>query len=189
VKLRRRLLLVELSAERERIMREDPELVRDLVNARAHTIPGSLELEDWIELQRAFFDYQWLSGSDDPRAEGLTPRSGLGLYEDRNVDSARIVPADRSRAIAEWVLALPEDWLERVRQAPESPAARGFPQSLGASEADDGEPVVEGTTGSDPAKRYDTRKLNEALERLRGFYREILRSGRAVLAVRFRGSA
>ncbi len=186
VKKRRRLLLVALSAERERILREDPELVRDLVNARTHTIPGSLELDDWVELQRALFDYQWLSGADDPRAEALTPRSGLGLYEDRNIDSARVVPADRCRAVAEWVAALPDDCIERARDAPFSPASRGFPQSLGASEADDDEPLAEGTTVFDEVKRYDARKLTAALEPLRAFYAEILRSRRGVLAVRFR---
>lgn len=188
MKKRRRLLLVALSAERERLLREDPQLVRDLVNARAQAIPGALELEDWIALQRALFDYQWLSGSDDPRAEALTPRSGLGLYEDRLIDSARIVPADRSRAVAEWVTALPADCIERARQAPPSPASRGFPESLGSSEADDHEPLVEGTTVLDDVKREDPRKLAEALERLRAFYADILRTGRGVLAVRFRGA-
>jgi hypothetical protein len=185
VKQRRRLLLVALSVERERLLREDPELVRDLVTARAHTIPGSLELDDWIELQRALFDYQWLSGAEDPRAEALTPRSGLGLYEDRNIDSARIVPAERCRAVAEWLRGLPADCIERARDAAWSPASRGFPQSLGASAADDDEPLVEGTTVFDDVKRYDARKLTAALEQLRTFYAEMLRSGRGVLAVRF----
>jgi len=187
VNKRRRLLLVALSAERERLLREDPDLVRDLVNARAQSIPGSLEIEDWIELQRALFDYQWLSGTDDPRAEALTPRNGMSLYADRNVDSARIVPADRCRVIGQWVTALPEDCIDRAREAPWSPASRAFPQSLGVSEADDHEPIVEGTTVFDHGKRFDARKLTDALTQLRGFYREILRSGRAVLAIRFRG--
>lgn len=188
MKKQRRLLLVALSAERERLLREDPELVRDLVQARAQgKIPGSLELDErFVDLQRALFDYQWLAGTDDPRAEALTPRTGVGLYADRNVDSARIVDAASCRVIAEWVAELPEDFLERARAAPRSPASRGFPQSLGASEADDHEPLVEGTTVFSDAKRYDVQKLGEPLAQVRAFYAEILRSGRGVLAVRFR---
>jgi len=169
----------------------DPELVRDLVRARANDlIPGSLELgEQWVELQKALFDFSWLSGFDDARSEALTPRSGMSLYEDRVVDSARVVSAERCRAVAEWLAGLPRDCIDRARRAPtQSPASRGFPESLGASEADDAEPLREGTTRFPKKDRYgyDSRALELELERVRAFYAELLRTNRALLAIRFR---
>lgn len=188
MKKRRHLLLVALSTERERILRADPELVRDLVGARTKTpIPGSLEVDErWIDLQRALFDFQGISGTDDARAEALTPRSGLDLYADRDIDSARVVSAERARSIGDWVKALPPDCIERAQRAPRSPAAREFPQSLGTSEADDQEPLVEGTTTFRESAPYDVARLSATLAQVRAFYAEVLRSERGVLAIRFR---
>jgi len=185
----RRLLLVALSPARHALLLETPELVRDLVRARRSApIPGSLELDEhWIELQMALFDFNWLSKVDDVRAEALTPRSGLSVAEDRSIDCARVIAADTARLIGEWVTTLPQDCIERARRAPApSPASRGFPESLGSSEADDHEALREGTTVSRRESRYDARELNQELERVRAFYAEILRTRYAVLSIRFR---
>jgi len=168
---------------------EEPELVRDLLRGRAQApIPGSLELdEQWIELQRTLFDFLWLSGADDARAEALTPRSGSSVYQDRSVESARIVAVEKSRATAEWVTTLPPDCVERARRAPaRSPAARAFPESLGASEFDDREPLRGGTVVVRRKTHYEDRELTRTLERVRAFYADILSTRRAVLAIRFR---
>ena len=186
---KKRLLLVALSPARERLVREEPTLVRDLLVERAKApIPASLELDDqWVELQRALFDFLWLSGVDDARAEALTPRRGLSVYEDRSVDSSRIVPLEQCVATAEWVLALPPDCVERARRSRSpSPASRIFPESLGTSEADDHERVREGTTVFAKKNHYDDRTLTLTLERVRAFYADIQRTNRAVLAIRFR---
>ena len=81
-KPRRRGLLVELSSNRERLLRADPELVRRLVSAvaeRDRVVPDSIEV-DGGGLGRAL--------------------SGLPLYEDERVESARLLPVERVRAIA-----------------------------------------------------------------------------------------
>ena len=185
----RRLLLVALSPARQALVLETPELVSDLLRARLSSpIPGSLELdEQWIELQMALFDFNWLTKVDDVRAEALTPRSGLSLIENRAIECARIVPAATSRLVAEWVTTLPQDCIERARRAAApSPASRFFPESLGACEADDDEELHEGTTVFQREPRYDARELNLELERVRVFYAEILHTRHAVLSIRFR---
>jgi len=148
-KLVKRLLLVALSPARERLLLEDPELVRGLIeNLGTTPIPNSIEFDDcWIELQRILFDCLWVSGADDARAEALTPRTGLSLFEDRTIDSARLVRADQARAIAAWVAALQPDAIARARQHGPSPASKNFPDSLGPSEADDHEPLRTGREG------------------------------------------
>jgi hypothetical protein len=181
--------LVALSPARHALLLETPELVRDLLRARVSSvIPGSIELdEQWIELQAALFDFNWLSKLDDVRAEALTPRSGPSLIEDRHVDCARIASADTSRLIAEWVTTLPQDCIERARRVPApSPASLGFPESLGSTVADAHDQMREGTTVFRPELRYDARELSLELERVRAFYAEILRTRYAVLSIRFR---
>lgn len=181
--------MIALSPARHALLLETPELVRDLLKARASSaIPGSLELDErWVELQQALFDFNWLSHIDDARAEALTPRTGLSLLEDRNIDCARIVEADASQIIAGWVVALPNDCIERARRAPEpSPASRGFPENLGSTPADDHEKIREGSALFRQASRHDARELGLELERVRAFYAEILRTRYAVLSIRFR---
>jgi len=186
-KLVKRLLLVALSPARERMVLEEPELVRSLIeNLGTTPIPSSIELDDcWIELQRILFDWLWVSGADDARAEALTPRAGLSLFEDRTVDSARLVRAEQARAIAEWVAALPPDVIARARGHGPSPASRNFPDSLGPAEADDHEPLRTGSSRRAPPRHSD-QQLDAELSRLRSFYAPLLGSGQALLSIRFR---
>jgi hypothetical protein len=181
----KRLLLVALSPEREAMVLEHPELVHELLAARATTsIPGLLELDEvWIELQRLLFDCLWLERGDDERADALAPRSGLTLLEDESVDAARLMRADRARATAEWLLTLSPEVIERARSAPPSPASRRFPESLGAAPADDHEPI-RGPASSAPSNVKPA--LGEHLKPLSAFYAEVQRAGHAVLSVRFR---
>jgi hypothetical protein len=190
-KLVKRLLLVALSPARERMVLEEPELVRELIEGRRTTpIPGSIEFDDcWIELQKVLFDCLWLSGIDDARCEALTPRAGLSLFEDRTIDSARLVRAERARVIAEWVLELPLDALARARRNGPSPASRSFPESLGSAEADDDEPLRTGSSRVAKKPPHSDQKLEAELQRLRGFYADLLSKGQAVLSIRFREEA
>jgi len=182
----RRLLLVALSSEREALLVEDPELVPELVsNRNTVPIPASIEFDEcWIELQRLILDCLWLEQSDDARADALAPRSGLLLYEDENIDSARLVRADRACSTAAWLATLTPESIERARREPPSSASRGFPESLGAAPADDREPIRKAHR---PApQKVRTPALDRELRRLLVFYEEVLNAGRAVLAIRFR---
>lgn len=167
-KKERRLILISLSPAREKILLEDPELVSEIVSERHTTpIPGSLEFDGrWIALQRALFDFLWQYGADDERAEALAPRSGPSIYDDGDIDAARLVPSERARAIAQWVTELPEDMLGRVaRKGTPSPASRSFPEA---------------------ARPTDLATLAPELARLQTFYAELLRTRHAVLSIRFR---
>jgi hypothetical protein len=184
----KRLMLIALSPARRQMLLGEPDLVRDIVRDRATTtVPGSVEFDDrWIELQAALFDYAWAAGVEDVRAEALAPRTGLALYEDKVIDSARLVAAERAGAIAEWVATLPSDLVARVRERKSpSPASRNFPESLGSSEADDDEPLRPGPSRPSVRSRYVARDLDPELARLVAFYAE-LPSGHGVLAIRFR---
>jgi hypothetical protein len=183
---RKRLFLVALSPERERMLLESPELVRELIASRApEAIPGSLEFDEiWIELQRLIFDCSWLDQRDDERADALAPRSGLSFLEDESIDAARLVRADRARSTAEWLSTLTPEIVDRARKAPPSPASLRFPESLGATQADDHEPLRK----NDRRKRAKAAspELERELSRLSAFYEDVRRTGRSVLSVRFR---
>lgn len=171
----RRLLLIALSPARERMLLSDPELVNELVEARQTTaIPGALEFDErWIDLQRALFDFLWEYGADDERAEALAPRKGKSLYDDEVVDVARLVPAEQAGRIARWVNELPPDMLARAeRRASPSPGSKSLPQKVAA------EGILK--------RSSSLAALAPELERLKAFYAELLKTGRAVLSIQFR---
>jgi len=180
----RRCLLVSLSKNREKALLDRPKLVRSLVEtavAGSPPIPGSLQVgEIWIPLQRMLFDLASGMGMDAADAEALTPRHGLSLYEDLVVESARVVRADRVRALAAWLASLPPGAAVRARKTP-SEVASAFPASLGVSEADDRLPPTRA-----PKTRASSRELDDELEGVARFYAEAAASGRSVLAVRYR---
>ena len=192
IKRRRRareanVLLVALSPQREQRLLASPGLVAQLVATRkTRAIPGSLEVGSrWGELQKALFDYLWMSGLDDPRADAVTPRAAIGmpLYEDNTVLSAKLLRVEQARAIAAWVAELPDDALSRVHEAGnESPAARGFPANLGTTVADDEPPPRR----PQRQPKHETGDVARSLAELRGFYREVLAEKKAVLSIRFR---
>jgi hypothetical protein len=188
-KRQRRLILIALSPARQKILLDDPEIVIEILSERRATpIPGSLEFDErWIELQKALFDFLWQYGADDERAEALTPRTGRSLCEDSAIDSARLVPADRARSIAQWVTELPSDLLARVGKlgAP-SPASRNFPESLGASDGGGAAPQRSRNGRTRALPRTDLSALGPDLARLQAFYAEVLRTQHAVLSIRFR---
>ena len=181
-----RLLLVALSPAREALLLESPELVRELISSRASvSIPGLIEFDEiWIDLQRLLLDCLWLERSDDCRADALAPRSGLTFLEDADVDAARLVRADAARATADWLLSLTPAVIERAQREPPSPAARRFPESLGAAAADDREPLR--AAGGQGNERVTGTPLSEPLKRLLTFYADVRRTGRSVLSIRFR---
>lgn len=182
----KRVLLVALSSEREALLMQTPELVPELVSNRTTVaIPGSMELDErWLGLQRLLLDCLWLERIDDARADALAPRDGLLLYEDDTIDAARLVRADRAHATAAWLSTVTAEVIERACKAPPSPASRRFPESLGAAPADDREPSRR--TARQSSRKTMSPALVEELRRLRAFYEDVLRHGRAVLAVRFR---
>jgi hypothetical protein len=185
-KRRKRLLLVALSPEREAMLFEHPELVRDLISSRSTvSIPGAVEFDEtWIDLQRLLLDCLWLELSDDARADALAPRSGLSFLEDETVDAARLIRADQARATAEWLATLTPERVDRATREPPGPASRRFPESLGAAPADDSEPIRR-TVRNKPAK-VSSETLNRELQKLLSFYEAVGRLGRSVLSVRFR---
>lgn len=187
----KRVLLVALSAAREDLLRREPELVRILVDARHDTaIPRSLELDGrWVELQKALFDFAEQSGVAADHAEAIAPSRGLLLYEDRAIDSARLLRKAEAQTIVQWTRSLPDDLLDVVARR-SSPSARsmGFPESLGAAMADDDEPLP---SADDPHRSLRKRTLpsagllQEPLALLRDFY-TAFPSDEGLLVIRFR---
>ncbi|MBS2026459.1 MAG: hypothetical protein JST54_01025 [Deltaproteobacteria bacterium] len=180
----RQCLLVALSKNREKSLLDRPKLVRALVEtaiAGQPPIPGSLQMgEIWIPLQRMLFDLAFDMGVDAADVEALAPRSGLPLYEDQVVESARLIRAERVGALSRWLASLPADAAARSRKTP-SAAAAAFPASLGASESDDRRP-----TKRAPKTRASPSELEAELARVQRFYAEAATPGSAVLAVRYR---
>ena len=180
----RRCLLVSLSKNREKALLDRPKLVRSLVEtviAGDPPIPGLMQVgEFWIPLQRILFDLAFGMGVDAEDAEALTPRHGIPLYEDLVVESARIVRAERVRALAAWLASLPAKAAAQARKTP-SAEASAFPASLGASEADDRQPAKRA-----PKIRASPRELDDDLRRVARFYVEAAACRSSVLAVRYR---
>lgn len=181
----KRVLLVALSPAREAMLLERPELVADLISNRAAVpIPGSIEFnESWIDLQRLLLDCLWLEGTDDGRADALAPRSGLSLYEDETIDSARLLRADQARSTATWLATVTPEVVERARLQRPSPASRSFPESLGSAPADDSDPLPETRRG---APKVNATAIDEELKRLFVFYQDVRGTGRSIVAIRFR---
>lgn len=172
-------MLVPLSETRRRMLLEHPELVRSIVDARGTERIAAFEIGPvWIALQALLFDAMWSSGGDDARAEALTPRAGLPLYEDRTIEAARLVSIERVRETAEWLAGLARDIAER--ELVPSPASTGFPASLGTSEADDHEPARAAPRKPGPVT------LGAELDRLRELYLSCAQGAQSLLAIRFR---
>jgi hypothetical protein len=184
----KRLLLIGLSRAREKLIVEDPELVPGLAltHCKGQHIPESLEVEHWVDVQRMLFDAMLLeSGSDeDRRADAVTPRGGLPLYEDESVDGAKLVGAPEVARIAEWLASLPADVVARVHALPKrSDAARRFPDSLGAAPADD---TARARVRAPESSAAASAELQHELERLLAFYGALKKHEKAVLSIRFR---
>ena len=182
------MLLVGLSAAREKILLESPEIVIDLVASSGEAkIPDSLEIEHWVELQRVLFDGMILDGGsdEDRRADAVAPRGGLLLYEDKIIDGAKLVRASDVSRMAEWLAFLPTDIVAQVRALPKrGTSAALFPKSLGAAPADDDEPVRPGGRGRPALPAVAA--VQEELGRLTAFYENLRKHGKAVLSIRFR---
>jgi hypothetical protein len=183
-----RVLLVAISAARETLLMADPALVKDIVGShRVAKIPGSLDVEHWVELQRTLFDALTIDGTSDgdPRADAVAPRGGLPLYEDKNIDGAKLVRAPEVARTAEWLASLPRDVVAQLRGLPKrSENARLFPNTLGAAPADD-----DGRLRSGTARAKDLPPavaVQEELVRLLTFYDDLRKQGRGVLSIRYR---
>jgi len=103
-------LLISLSPAREKLLLADPELVPTLLVARTRGgIPGSLELDACQPLQRALLTAAKTTGADAEAASALEPVGGMPLYDDEMIRDARLLRADRCRAIAAFLGSLPSD--------------------------------------------------------------------------------
>jgi hypothetical protein len=181
-----KVLLIPISATRKKMLIAHPEVVKALVKKHvAEGMADGLEIEDWVELQRALFDAVMIGGgsAEDLRADAVAPRGGLPLYEDKSIDSAKLLSATRVAATAHWLASLPESILATVRTLPQrSPVALAFPESLGTVPADDGH-----RAGSKRARRLSTSiPMQVVLDRLIEFYHELERHERGVLCIRYR---
>jgi hypothetical protein len=178
-------LLIGLSEKRTEMLMAEPSLVGDIVAANLEqSIPGSLEIANWIELQRTLFDAMVVLGESDSdrRADAVAPRGGLPLYDDKTIDAAKLLRAPEIARTAVWLAALPPEIVARVRALPQrSATSRTFPASLGAAPADDDE--IGRAEGSVSAS-----EIERDLARLTGFYRDLERGAKGLLAIRFRAS-
>jgi hypothetical protein len=183
-----RVVLVAISAAREKLLMADPALVKELVASHLDTsIPGSLDIEHWVELQRTLFDAMTLGGGTDrdPRGDAVAPRGGLPLYEDRTIDGAKLVRASEVAAISAWLVSLPDDVVARVRAlSRRSESAMRFPGMLGAAPADDHAPLRSGPSRAKTLPPAGA--VQDELRSLLAFYGELRREGKAVLAIRYR---
>jgi hypothetical protein len=183
-----KVLLIPISPKREALLMAHPDIVEGLVEKHlAEGMAGSLEIDDWIELQRTLFDAMMIEGSaaDDLRADAVFPRRGLPLYEDKIVDAAKLISADRVAATADWLASLPESTVSAVRALTKrSPTALGFPDSLGPVPADDDAPPNGTRLQSKPRPRDAA--MQALFARLVSFYGELGRQSQAVLCIRFR---
>lgn len=180
------VLLVGLSQVREQLLMKEPELVKDLaaMHRKGESIPGSVLIEPWVEVQRLLYDALLVAGmpDGDPCADAIAPHAGIRLYEDDIVDAAKLIRADGVAATASWLARLPPDIVQQVRKLPRrSAAARRFPASLGAVPSDD--------RGSGPTKERaaSEQAIEQALDRLRATYGELAADRKALLSIRFRG--
>jgi hypothetical protein len=111
-----RVLLIALSPTREKLLLEEPELVRAILLERAKTtIPRSVEFDERFQaLQDALLDLAAKSGGGDGNAKALTPGSGELLYEDDTVRAARLLRAPQAHALAKWVAGVPRELSREV---------------------------------------------------------------------------
>lgn len=185
---KRRVLLVALSARREQLLVDAPDLVADLLKARREEpIPGTLELgPSWIPLQRVLFDAAWAEHRPPESFQALAPAKGLSYFEDHVVEASRVITRDVVAALADWLGELPPTTVADVAAlATPCPASLEFPESLGPCEADDREPAATLDARRTPAPD-EVAALEADLARLAAFYRATSNEGKAVLSIRFR---
>lgn len=181
----RELLLVALSAQRTKLLLEEPALVAQILDAHlTGSLPRALGLDaGWIRLQQLFLEVDSRCGAEHAEAWPFHPRVGMPLYDDATIQSARLLSAEQVRPMALWLGALSEDAVASAAKSIKSPLALNFPLSLGLGAG----PLTKRATSSrtqKPAARLGD--FEHDLARVRAFYAQLLGDASGLLIVHYR---